>query len=88
MKDTLKQLSELQIKALDKGISFDLPLDYNSNKIPTAEVRLHYSVTGGISKGYAFTTTFSDNLCPSKQETRMAEIAHFITTVTSTPEAD
>lgn len=88
MKDTLRQLSELQIEALDKGVSFDLALDYNGNKIPIVTVNLHYSVTGNISKGYVFSTTFSDNLCKSKQERRMAELTNFITTITTTNETD
>lgn len=82
MEETLKTLSEYQIEALRKGIAFDIRLDYNNQKVPVAEIRMNYTVTGGISKGYAFTTTFTDNLCDSKKNFRLESIAHFISTVT------
>lgn len=82
MEDTLKTLSEYQIQALRKGIAFDITIDFNNQNVPVAEVRMRYTVTGGISKGYAFTTTFSNNLCASKTQDRLDSIEHFITTVT------
>lgn len=82
MEDTLKALSEFQIQALRKGIAFDIDLDYNGQKVPTAEVKMRYTVTGGISKGYAFSTSFSDTISTSKQQHRLHSIAHFISTVT------
>ena len=82
MEETLKTLSDYQIQALRKGIAFDITIDFNSHNIPVAEVRMRYSVTGGISKGYAFTTTFSQNICKDKTQSRLESINHFITTVT------
>lgn len=82
MEETLKNLSTLQIEALQKGISFDIDLYMNDKKVPSAQVKLYYSVTGGITKSYAFNTTFSDAICKSKTENRFNEIKHFISTVT------
>jgi hypothetical protein len=82
MEETLKTLSDYQIQALRKGISCDINIEFNNQKVPTAEIRMRYSITGGISKGYTFVTTFSDNLCKSKTEERLHSVEHFITTVT------
>lgn len=82
MEETLKLLSGYQIEALKKGISFDIDLHYNSRQVPTADVKMHYSVTGGIVKTYVFDTTFSENMLDSKKEHRLSSIAHFISTVT------
>lgn len=82
MEETLKTLSELQIQALNKGISFDIDMYINDKKVPTTQVKMSYTVTGGIAKGFAFNTTFSDSLSKSKQENRIDEIKYFISTVT------
>ena len=82
MEETFKSLSDLQIQALRKGIAFDIDLDYNGQSIPTAEVKMRYTVTGDISKGYAFNTTFNDSIDKNKQQYKLNSIAHFISTVT------
>lgn len=82
MEDTLRQLSEFQIEALRKGISFDIDLYINDKQVPMATVRMTYTVTGGISKGYTFNTTFGGNTCQSKKDDRLASISYFLSTVT------
>ena len=82
MEDILKTLSDYQIAALRKGISFDIDLSINDKKVPVARVRMSYTVTGPVAKGYAFDTTFSPSICQSKHTARMNEIDYFISTVT------
>lgn len=88
MEETLKKLSDYQIQAMKKEISFDIDLYVNDKKIPQARVKMQYSVTGGITKGFVFDTTFSSSIAPSKQENRFAEIEHFISTVTGPVDND
>ena len=59
----------------------DIDLYYNNQKVPTAEVKLNYTVTGGISKAYVFTTTFSDSFCDSKCEERLDEIQKYLSNI-------
>lgn len=81
MEDILRNLSDLQIEALKKGIAFDIALEYNSYKVPEAIVKMSYSVTGSISKGYAFNTTFSGKTQPTNANEKLEEIQYFISTV-------
>lgn len=81
MEDILRNLSDLQIEALKKGIAFDIALEYNSYKVPEAVVKMSYSVTGSISKGYAFNTTFSGKAQPTNTNEKLEEIQYFISTV-------
>ena len=81
MEETLKSLSEYQIEALRKGISFDIDLTIGGDNVPSATVRMNYSVTGDISKGFVFTTTISKH--DSCKKRKLANIGHFISTVTT-----
>lgn len=83
MEDTLKTLSDFQVQALHKGISCTIDLRYDSqSKPPVVAVELGYSVTGSITKGYVFSTTFTESMLEEKKEHRLASIQHFISTVT------
>ena len=82
MEEILRKLSELQIKAMNKGISFDIDLSYNSKNVPSALAKLQYSVAGDIVKGYVFETTFSETLSETKKQSRINSIEHFISTAT------
>lgn len=79
MEETLKALSEYQLEALKKGIAFDIDLYYNSNKVPTARVKMEYSVTGDIAKSFAFDTTFVGQ--DRKEAMKLENIQYYINTV-------
>lgn len=81
MEDILRTLSDLQIEALRKGVACDIDLYYNSNKVPTADVKLNYTVTGSISKAYVFSTTLSESVAPTKRDERIAEIKYYLSTI-------
>ena len=82
MEDTLKELSDLQIQALHKGIAFSISLDYNGEKIPITRVQLEYSIAGDITKGYVFDTTFDTTISNKRTQHKLNSISHFISTVT------
>jgi len=81
MEETLKSLSDYQIDALRKGISFDIDLSINGENIPSATVRMNYSSTGDISKGFTFITTFTRK--DSHTQKKLKNIEHFISTITT-----
>lgn len=82
MEETLKILSNYQIQALHKGISFDIDMTVNSNNTSSARVSMRYSVAGDISKGFSFDTTFSDSSRPLEDRKKFNNIEHYITTIT------
>ncbi len=81
MENTLKTLSEYQIKALKKGIDFTIELGYNSKHSATASVRLNYCSTGDIQENYIFNTTFSESTSAEKKQERLDNIKFFIETI-------
>ena len=81
MEKTLKTLSEYQIKALKKGIEFDIDLGYNSKHSATANVRLNYCSTGDVQENYIFNTTFSESTSADKKQERLNNIKFFIETI-------
>lgn len=83
MEDTLKTLSDFQVQALRKGISCTIDVRYTSpEKPPVIAVDLGYSVTGSVTKGYVFSTTFTEAMLESKKNYRFESIQQFISTVT------
>ena len=81
MKKTLQTLSEYQIKALEKGIEFRIDLGYNSKGSATANVEMHFTSTGDISKCYVFNTSFSENNTLEKKKEKLDNIKYFIDTI-------
>lgn len=81
MEETLKTLSQYQLDALKKGISFRIDLDYNSKKNPVAAVEMNYTVTGDMAKGFVFNTTFSESTTESKRQEKLENIKYFINTI-------
>ena len=81
MEKTLKTLSEYQIKALKKGIEFDIDLGYNSKNSATASVRMNYCSTGDIQENYIFNTSFSESTSDEKKQERLDNIRFFIDTI-------
>jgi len=81
MEKTLKTLSEYQIKALKKGIEFDIDLGYNSKHSATASVRMNYCSTGDIQENYIFNTSFSESTSDEKKQERLDNIRFFIDTI-------
>lgn len=81
MEKTLKTLSEYQIKALKKGIEFDIDLGYNSKHSATASVRMNYCSTGDIQENYIFNTSFSESTSDEKKQERLDNIRFFIETI-------
>ena len=81
MEKTLKTLSEYQIKALKKGIEFDIDLSYNSKHSATANVRLNFCSTGDVSENYIFNTSFSESTSADKKKERLDNIKFFIETI-------
>ena len=82
MTDIMKNLYDLQMSALEKGIDFDISLYYNAEKVPTAQVKMNYTVTGSIAKGFVLTTTLSPSNAKLQNKNRIEEIKYFISTVT------
>ena len=83
MENTLKKLSEFQIEALKKGISFDIDLKYNYNtrQSATATVHMDYCTSGDIAQNYMFNTTFSSGISEQKKQERLDNIKYFIETI-------
>ena len=81
MEKTLKKLSEYQIKALKRGIEFDINLGYNSKHSATADVRMNYCSTGDVSENYIFNTSFSETTPEEKKQQRLDNIKFFIDTI-------
>ena len=81
MEKTLKTLSEYQIKALKKGIEFDIDLGYNSKHSATASVRMNYCSTGDVQESYIFNTSFSESTSAEKKKERLDNIKFFIETI-------
>lgn len=81
MEKTLKTLSEYQIKALKKGIEFDIDLGYNSKHSATASVHMNYCSTGDIQENYIFNTSFSESTSNEKKQERLDNIRFFIDTI-------
>lgn len=81
MEKTLKTLSEYQIKALKKGIEFDIDLSYNTKHSATANVRMNYTSTGEVNQNYIFNTSFSETTTPERKQERLDNIKFFIETI-------
>ena len=81
MEDTLKQLQEYQFEALQKGISYDINLYMNGEKIPDITVRMSYSVTDPVIESRTFCATFSNDVEDKISKMRMGCIKKFINDV-------
>lgn len=78
MEDILKSLSAYQIEALRKGISFDVDLYINSNKVPSIDVKMYYSITGDIAESHAWNTTFTQDMIAPTVKSKLERIDTFI----------
>ena len=81
MEDILKTLSELQIKALHKGIGFKLDADFAGDNSISISVDLSYFTDEPISRRYFLTTTIDDSLSNEDKNTRIQSINDFISTI-------
>ena len=78
MEDTLKQLQEYQFEALQKGISYDINLYMNGEKIPDITVHMSYSVTDPVIESRTFCATFSNDVEDKISKMRTGRIKKFI----------
>lgn len=79
MKEIIRTLSEYQNDALDRGIDFDLNIYFNSQRVPTAEVKLYYSFAGDTSlETHLFTTTFTDSSNDHTHKGKLEKVRQFV----------
>lgn len=78
MKDTLKQLQQYQIDALEKGISFDINAYVVSEANPDITVRMSYAATDPVYDTRTFCTTFSNDVDEKVCKMLMGRIRKFI----------
>ena len=81
MKLIIKKLSELQVDAYIKGISFDTDVIVGE-KDSVIDVKMTFVTNGTIDRRYMFETTFTSDMNGEETETRLNSIQHFISTVT------
>lgn len=81
MQEILEKLSKLQIEAANRGIDFSIDYSYHKDNPSSVRVNISYTSTGDISRGYAFTTTISEDLESSEQDNRLSETKYFITSI-------
>ena len=82
MEDLLRTLSDYQIEAMGKGINFDLDVYYNSEKVPSVDVKMSYSLAqSGFAEARNLNVTFSENMVKDKRNHRINAIVNFIQSI-------
>lgn len=82
MEDLLRTLSDYQIEAMGKGINFGIDVSYNSEKIPSVDVKMYYSLAqSGFAEARSLNVTFSEKMVKDRKKQRINAIVNFIQSI-------